>query len=1053
MTGPMTTAPAAGDYYRAIQSPARAFTVSSLQAAEFVWDSLGPTLARGSSAVVFHATVDGTPQALRCYVRSGVSSRERYSRLNDYLDVHDLEPIVSRVTWIDAAIRVNGATWPVLQMGWIDGRTLNEYVDFLVTSSNTPALAMLATRWRDLVALLQGAGFAHGDLQHSNVMVDQEGQLRLVDYDTVWVPQLAGMSRPAESGHPNYQHPIRYVWGRWIDTFSALVIYLSLVALSKDPGLWLSLYNSKNLLFGKPDFYAPFGTQAWEQLAALRDPQVDELARRLRECCAPSWVPDRSLEMTLEPRWWEKKSVSPAPPPPASPVGAALPPTPPPPSAPRGAETGPMPQRSTTTPQDTTWWAAEAMRSAAPAPSAQSAPLPSAQSAPLPSAPPAPLPSAPSTLGPSAPPPGSAPRSSRPRLRLPRGGLPRLRLPRRGDRARQSGEATSVQGRDERISGGYATRPAGESRYANATISDARSGQRWSLNRVIQPKDLLLLRVDIGPPSSLSQVEEPVPFPDRELPAGDLVIDVVVTSTSFSVGPFTAGTGRPSIPAGHAHASQFVLPGDGGPARAADGGPGLAFVLAAPRSPGLARLRIIYYFRGAIVQSQLLTARIGAPVPKGGQATTWSLVTDYTITRYLPGIADITRRRRLSVVLNGDGAGHEIYVRTPGPVGGQPQTAAVSLPPAIGDAVRDLRKALAGESVAPTTVTQSRAQLITAMRTIAPLGWQLCAALFPGLQEVLYSLQAALAPVILHVARPAGVTLSVPWALLYTTSIDSRHGPGFQSVPICPLVSNWDGRAPLVSVGQTCCPYSGSVSHTADLLCPFGFLGYRHDIEQLNSADRPVVTITAPSGSHVVIAETAYQIDRKALQGHVTSLRQAFARLPGINVAEAASKDLLKQLICTDLPVIYFLCHGERPRAGSRETFLGIGNREHLTPADFIGWVQDAFLSRHIRVWDQVRPLIFINACHSAELDPAALFNYIDAFVGMGHAAGVIGTEVKVSQELAMEFARCFFDELLSPGITVGMAMRHARLAFLARGNLFGLDYTPYCWADLTVTP
>jgi Protein kinase domain/CHAT domain len=304
--------------------------------------------------------------------------------------------------------------------------------------------------------------------------------------------------------------------------------------------------------------------------------------------------------------------------------------------------------------------------------------------------------------------------------------------------------------------------------------------------------------------------------------------------------------------------------------------------------------------------------------------------------------------------------------------------------------------------------------------------------------------------VILAENGPRVMNLSVPWALLYTTSIDSRYGPGFQSVPLCPLVSNWDGRAPLVSGGQTSCPYAGSISHTADLLCPFGFLGFRHDIEQLNSADRPVLTITAPSGSRVVIAETAYQVDRKALQHHVTGLRQAFARLPGIDVEEAASKDLLKQLICADLPVIYFLCHGERPRAGSPETFLGIGNREHLTPADFIGWVQDAFFSQHIRVWDEIRPLIFINACHSAELDPAALFNYIDAFVGMGHAAGVIGTEVKVSQELAMEFARCFFDELLSPGITVGMAMRHARLAFLAKGNLFGLNYTPYCWADLT---
>ena len=131
----MTAYPAAGDYYKAVQFPSRSFTVPSLQTAEFVWDSLGPTLARGSSAVVFQAAVDGRAQALRCYIRNDASSRERYSALGDFLAGHDLDPFVSAVTWTDSAIRVNGTTWPVLQMPWIDGRTLNEYVDFLVTGS------------------------------------------------------------------------------------------------------------------------------------------------------------------------------------------------------------------------------------------------------------------------------------------------------------------------------------------------------------------------------------------------------------------------------------------------------------------------------------------------------------------------------------------------------------------------------------------------------------------------------------------------------------------------------------------------------------------------------------------------------------------------------------------------------------------------------------------------------------------------------------------------------------------------------------------------------
>ena len=55
----MNAFPAAGDYYKAVQAPGRCFTVPKLQAAEFVWDSLGPTLARGSSAVVFQALQEG----------------------------------------------------------------------------------------------------------------------------------------------------------------------------------------------------------------------------------------------------------------------------------------------------------------------------------------------------------------------------------------------------------------------------------------------------------------------------------------------------------------------------------------------------------------------------------------------------------------------------------------------------------------------------------------------------------------------------------------------------------------------------------------------------------------------------------------------------------------------------------------------------------------------------------------------------------------------------------------------------------------------------------
>ena len=79
-------------------------------------------------------------------------------------------------------------------MEWIEGQQLNEYVGYLAESTNADALGKLAGRWLKLVDELQRAEFAHGDLQHGNVIIDQQGRLRLVDFDGVW---------SAAQGHPS----------------------------------------------------------------------------------------------------------------------------------------------------------------------------------------------------------------------------------------------------------------------------------------------------------------------------------------------------------------------------------------------------------------------------------------------------------------------------------------------------------------------------------------------------------------------------------------------------------------------------------------------------------------------------------------------------------------------------------------------------------------------------------------------------------------------------------------------------------------------------------
>lgn len=58
--------------------------------------------------------------------------------------------------------------------------------------------------------------------------------------------------------------------------------------------------------------------------------------------------------------------------------------------------------------------------------------------------------------------------------------------------------------------------------------------------------------------------------------------------------------------------------------------------------------------------------------------------------------------------------------------------------------------------------------------------------------------------------------------------------------------------------------------------------------EQLSRTERPVVSISAAAGSSIVLAETTYQVNQRALQQHVTGLRQTIStRLPGVEVQEA----------------------------------------------------------------------------------------------------------------------------------------------------------------------
>lgn len=314
----MTTYPSVGDYTSALQNPAAVFSHPSLRKARFTQGFGGPFCASGTSAVVFQARVDDKLQALRCYLRDDAATPERYAALDQFVAGSRLGQFIGTVTWYREEVRVNGARWPVLEMDWIEGQHLNNYAGFLAEAENTTALGGLAGHWLEMVNGLQGARFAHGDLQHGNVLVDTGRRLRLVDFDSVWLPELHGQAPPAESGHSNFQPPGLTGDGRWgpfMDTFAGLAVYLALIVLTKRPQLWGRFNSGDNILFERADFVPPHDTDVWRSIGALGDSEVDRMADKVKECCAPGWKPDKTLAETLahKLRWWENGGTAGAP--------------------------------------------------------------------------------------------------------------------------------------------------------------------------------------------------------------------------------------------------------------------------------------------------------------------------------------------------------------------------------------------------------------------------------------------------------------------------------------------------------------------------------------------------------------------------------------------------------------------------------------------------------------------------------------------------------------------------------------------------------------------
>jgi hypothetical protein len=321
--------PARKRYVAAMYNSGRYITDPKLAGAHVERDGKNRPLAySGSFSTVFKLrTASGRKVAMRVFhpadggkIQTSGDLTRRYTLLGGFMGKlrakKQLPGEILEFALIERGLRIGGEDIPILKLPWISGRGLDNWIDTRIGQGRASAVRLLASNWRELMADLRQVGLAHGDLHHGNIKLESSGAMRLLDYDAMYAPPLKGMTSD-EIGHPNFQHPAYHFPARTrpfdgnMDNFSSIVIYLSLLAVADDPGLWQKYYREDNLIFvGERDFVDPDSSPVFRDIAASKDARVRNLGRALARYAKgkPGDVPTlaRAIEQAETPYYRRK---------------------------------------------------------------------------------------------------------------------------------------------------------------------------------------------------------------------------------------------------------------------------------------------------------------------------------------------------------------------------------------------------------------------------------------------------------------------------------------------------------------------------------------------------------------------------------------------------------------------------------------------------------------------------------------------------------------------------------------------------------------------------
>jgi len=315
---------------------------------------------------------------------------------------------------------------------------------------------------------------------------------------------------------------------------------------------------------------------------------------------------------------------------------------------------------------------------------------------------------------------------------------------------------------------------------------------------------------------------------------------------------------------------------------------------------------------------------------------------------------------------------------------------------------------------------------------------------------------------------------SVPWAAIYDRYLESNSwdADGLPTdLSLCQVFKDsvapnrWstDGLTltddshdvlddPDACHARSDCPLKGpNADHT---VCPFGFWGVMHQIEQPLQQVVPTATgVLPPQLADPSFNQTSF-IDRLRGQSagaglgfypgiaHANEHREALEALPGVDtVYKEDAPEVLAMLKSGPQHFFYFYCHGEQQDGNF---VLKLGPMPPTGP-QFIASSSVSPLSFKWKPPPQ--PLVILNGCDTVAFTSEVTNTMMAKLRSVG-ASGVVGTEIQVWSQLASKFGLGLLERMTNLE-SIGEAVLGLRRDLMRQYNPLGLIYTSYAPATL----